>query len=78
MELDPDTLQDSLRMRRKKLKATSTLRRHGNRGTVRDNQAVDSLGIVPDDVHIYVEAPPEAGLRSDQCWRLRKAMNGLR
>eukprot|EP00971_Amphidinium_carterae_P191224 3794811-Amphidinium_carterae.1 len=33
---------------------------------------------VPDDVHIYVEAPPEAGLRSDQCWRLRKAMNGLR
>eukprot|EP00971_Amphidinium_carterae_P113653 2252008-Amphidinium_carterae.1 len=33
---------------------------------------------VPEDVHIYVEAPPEAGLRGDQCWRLRKAMNGLR
>eukprot|EP00971_Amphidinium_carterae_P188111 3733791-Amphidinium_carterae.3 len=29
---------------------------------------------VPEDVHIYVEA----GLRGDQCWRLRKAMNGLR
>eukprot|EP00971_Amphidinium_carterae_P243998 4845157-Amphidinium_carterae.1 len=25
-----------------------------------------------------MEAPPEAGLRSDQCWRLRRAMNGLR
>eukprot|EP00971_Amphidinium_carterae_P002922 57197-Amphidinium_carterae.1 len=33
---------------------------------------------VPEDVHIYVEAPPEARLRGDQCWRLRKAMNGLR
>eukprot|EP00971_Amphidinium_carterae_P151969 3011739-Amphidinium_carterae.3 len=36
---------------------------------------------VPEDVHIFMEAPPEAGLRSDQCWRLRslrKAMNGLR
>eukprot|EP00971_Amphidinium_carterae_P006538 128866-Amphidinium_carterae.2 len=33
---------------------------------------------VPEDIHIYVEAPPEAGLRSDQCWRLRRAMNGLR
>eukprot|EP00971_Amphidinium_carterae_P348553 6490556-Amphidinium_carterae.3 len=33
---------------------------------------------VPEDVQIFVDAPPEAGLRSDQCWRLRKAMNGLR
>eukprot|EP00971_Amphidinium_carterae_P177950 3529194-Amphidinium_carterae.2 len=32
---------------------------------------------VPEDVHIYVEAPAEAGLGVDKCWKLRKAMNGL-
>eukprot|EP00971_Amphidinium_carterae_P183451 3641078-Amphidinium_carterae.1 len=32
---------------------------------------------VPDDLLIFVEAPPEAGLGADKVWRLRKAMNGL-
>eukprot|EP00971_Amphidinium_carterae_P172665 3422656-Amphidinium_carterae.4 len=32
---------------------------------------------VPEDVHIYVEAPVEACLRAGKCWKLRKAMNGL-
>eukprot|EP00971_Amphidinium_carterae_P350958 6491827-Amphidinium_carterae.2 len=33
---------------------------------------------VPEDVQLFVEAPLEAGLHSDQCCRLRKAMNSLR